>query len=124
MRLVTLNAWAMRGDWAARRTVFQEGFCALDADIVTLRETIMVDGVDQAAEMLGPGFRSKIHAVPENRSRVRVASCGSTQDGIAEVCADFTTSGYPWSSVRIASRFWVGSVAGPLGIAQPHRRSL
>jgi hypothetical protein len=34
-RFITLNTWGIRGDWAARLPVFQEGFRVLDADIVT-----------------------------------------------------------------------------------------
>jgi exonuclease III len=56
MRLVTLNAWGMRGSWAARLPVFRRGFGALDADIVTLQETIFTNSTDQAADMLGPGY--------------------------------------------------------------------
>jgi endonuclease/exonuclease/phosphatase family metal-dependent hydrolase len=56
MRLLTFNTWGMRGDWAARLPVFREGFRALDPDVVTLQETILTDGVDQAADMLGPGY--------------------------------------------------------------------
>jgi endonuclease/exonuclease/phosphatase family metal-dependent hydrolase len=56
LRLVTVNTWGMRGDWAARLPMFQGGFQALDADIITLQETILRDAVDQAAEMLGPGY--------------------------------------------------------------------
>lgn len=56
MRFVTLNTWGMRGDWASRLPVFREGFAALDADIVTLQETILTEHVDQAADMLGPGY--------------------------------------------------------------------
>lgn len=46
----------MRGDWKTRLPVFQDGFAALDADIVTLQETILSADADQAAEMLGPGY--------------------------------------------------------------------
>ncbi|MBO0821105.1 MAG: endonuclease/exonuclease/phosphatase family protein [Nocardiopsaceae bacterium] len=56
MRLVTLNTWGMRGDWEARLPVFREVFRALDADIVTLQETILTERADQAADMLGPGY--------------------------------------------------------------------
>jgi endonuclease/exonuclease/phosphatase family metal-dependent hydrolase len=56
MRFVTLNTWGTRGDWAARLPVFRRGFQALDADIVTLQETILTDGTDQAADMLGPRY--------------------------------------------------------------------
>lgn len=57
VRFVTLNTWGMRGDWAARLPAFQRGFQALDADIVTLQETILTGGADQAAQILGPGYR-------------------------------------------------------------------
>ncbi|HEX5303647.1 MAG TPA: hypothetical protein VFW50_42310 [Streptosporangiaceae bacterium] len=56
MRVATLNTWGMRGDWAARLPVFRDGFRELDADIVTLQETIRTEDTDQAAEMLGPEY--------------------------------------------------------------------
>jgi endonuclease/exonuclease/phosphatase family metal-dependent hydrolase len=56
MRVATLNTWGMRGDWAARLPVFRAGFGALDADIVTLQETILTGDADQAAQMLGPEY--------------------------------------------------------------------
>lgn len=56
MGLVTLNTWGMRGDWPARPHVFRDGFQALDADIVTLQETVLTGEVDQAAQMLGDGY--------------------------------------------------------------------
>jgi endonuclease/exonuclease/phosphatase family metal-dependent hydrolase len=56
MRFLTLNTWGMRGDWAARLPVFQETFRQLDADVVTLQETIFSRDTDQAAAMLGPGY--------------------------------------------------------------------
>ena len=56
VRLVTLNTWGMRDDWATRLPMFRDGFRALDADIVTLQETILTDAVDQAADILGPAY--------------------------------------------------------------------
>ena len=56
MRLVTLNTWGMRGDWAARLPVMQDGLRALDADIVTMQETVLTAEVDQAAQMLGADY--------------------------------------------------------------------
>ncbi|HEY1625440.1 MAG TPA: endonuclease/exonuclease/phosphatase family protein [Streptosporangiaceae bacterium] len=56
MRVATLNTWGQRGDWAARLPVFRQGFRELDADIVTLQETILSADTDQAAEMLGPEY--------------------------------------------------------------------
>lgn len=56
MRLVTVNTWATRGDWPRRRQLFQDGFRALDADIVTLQETVSTEQTDQAREMLGDAY--------------------------------------------------------------------
>lgn len=56
MRLATLNTWGMRGDWEARSPVLRDGFRELDADIVTLQETILTDDTDQAADILGPDY--------------------------------------------------------------------
>ena len=56
MRLATLNVWGMRGDWDARLPLFQKGFQELDADVLTLQETIFTGDVDQVTEMLGPGY--------------------------------------------------------------------
>lgn len=56
MRFVTLNTWGMRGDWARRLRVFQDGFRALDADILTLQETVLTEEADQAAQMLDAGY--------------------------------------------------------------------
>jgi hypothetical protein len=36
--------------------MFRDGFRALDADLVTLQETVLTDQVDQAAAMLGDGY--------------------------------------------------------------------
>jgi endonuclease/exonuclease/phosphatase family metal-dependent hydrolase len=56
MRVVTLNTWGTRGDWAHRCKLFQEEFRALDADIVTLQETVLSEQLDQAAQMLGEEY--------------------------------------------------------------------
>jgi endonuclease/exonuclease/phosphatase family metal-dependent hydrolase len=56
MRLATLNTWGTGGRWDVRLPVLRDGFGALDADIVVLQETILTGDVDQAAEMLGPGY--------------------------------------------------------------------
>src|SRR3954468_15312444 len=56
MRLVTLNTWGTRGDWPRRREAMRAGFAALDADVITLQETIVTDRFDQARELLGDGY--------------------------------------------------------------------
>lgn len=56
MRIVTHNVWGMRGDWAARLPVFQDGYRQLDADILALQETIRTDDADQVTDMLGADY--------------------------------------------------------------------
>ncbi|GAA1560759.1 endonuclease/exonuclease/phosphatase family protein [Kribbella lupini] len=56
LRLVTLNTWGIRGDWPARLDQLRRGFEQLDADVITLQETILTDEIDQAAEVLGPAY--------------------------------------------------------------------
>jgi hypothetical protein len=52
VRIATLNTWGMRGNWAERRRVLSDGLLALDADLLTLQETIVNGGYDQAADVL------------------------------------------------------------------------
>jgi exonuclease III len=56
VRLATLNVFGLSGNWSDRLVVLQSGFLALDADLVTLQETMVTEEVDQAAEILGPDF--------------------------------------------------------------------
>jgi hypothetical protein len=53
VRLVTMNVWGMRGDWAARRAVLRDGFAALGPDEAVLQETVVRTNVDQVEEILG-----------------------------------------------------------------------
>lgn len=56
VRVVTLNVWGVRGDWQARRDVLADGLRSLRPDLVALQETIVRDGYDQAADLLGPDY--------------------------------------------------------------------
>lgn len=88
MRIVTLNTWATRGDWAARLPVFQREFRALDADVVTLQETVRTDDVDQAGEMLGAGYH-----LAEQRDRE------SGRSGVPDGQGITTASRWPFGRV-------------------------
>ena len=57
VRLATLNVFGLSGNWSDRLVVLRNGFLALDAELVTLQETMVREEVDQAAEILGPGFQ-------------------------------------------------------------------
>jgi endonuclease/exonuclease/phosphatase family metal-dependent hydrolase len=52
IRVLTLNIWNRWGDWPARREVLRAGLRELDPDVIALQETVVRDGVDQAAELL------------------------------------------------------------------------
>lgn len=63
VRVVTMNVWARHGDWLARRAVLRSGLQALRPDLVALQETVVTDGYDQVADLLGAGF----HVVHQQR---------------------------------------------------------
>jgi endonuclease/exonuclease/phosphatase family metal-dependent hydrolase len=56
LRLYTHNIWGRQGDWDARRRVLAEGIRALDPDVITLQETIVLQGHDQVADLLGDRY--------------------------------------------------------------------
>jgi endonuclease/exonuclease/phosphatase family metal-dependent hydrolase len=56
LRIATLNMWGLRGRWPHRRAVLTEEFRRLDADLITLQETILRPGVDQVREVLGDDY--------------------------------------------------------------------
>jgi endonuclease/exonuclease/phosphatase family metal-dependent hydrolase len=56
VRVVTMNIWGTRGPWPDRRRVLAAGFAELDADLLTLQETIVTPAFDQTQEILAPGY--------------------------------------------------------------------
>ncbi|WP_165970050.1 endonuclease/exonuclease/phosphatase family protein [Nonomuraea terrae] len=56
MRIATLNLWARHGDWQRRREVLKAGFRELRPDLVALQESVVTDGYDQVADLLGPAY--------------------------------------------------------------------
>jgi endonuclease/exonuclease/phosphatase family metal-dependent hydrolase len=56
MRVVALNLFGRRGNWAARRDVITAGLHALQPDLVAFIEAIKTDVYDQAAELLSGGY--------------------------------------------------------------------
>ncbi len=56
MRVITLNTWGTRGDWAQRAETLRHRFDQLEPDIVTLQETVLGPDVDQAREILGETY--------------------------------------------------------------------
>jgi endonuclease/exonuclease/phosphatase family metal-dependent hydrolase len=56
VRVATLNLWGRHGDWESRRSVLVDGLRTLGADVVALQETVVENGYDQVADLLGSGF--------------------------------------------------------------------
>jgi endonuclease/exonuclease/phosphatase family metal-dependent hydrolase len=56
VRVLTLNVWGRGGTWPDRRTALREGLGALRPDLVAFQETIVTQGYDQAADLLGDEF--------------------------------------------------------------------
>jgi endonuclease/exonuclease/phosphatase family metal-dependent hydrolase len=57
MRVLTLNVWALHGDWPRRRAALAAGIADLDPDLVALQETIVGADYDQARDVLRPDYR-------------------------------------------------------------------
>jgi endonuclease/exonuclease/phosphatase family metal-dependent hydrolase len=56
MRVLTLNIWGLRGEWAARRAALRDGLHDLQPDLMALQETIITDSYDQTAEIIDPAY--------------------------------------------------------------------
>lgn len=57
VRLLTLNTWGTREDWADREARFRDRFEQLDPDIITLQETVCTAEIDQARRLLGDAYQ-------------------------------------------------------------------
>lgn len=56
MRIAALNTWGTRGSWEERLPVLRAEFARIEADMLSLQETVLTPGFDQAALMLGEGY--------------------------------------------------------------------
>ncbi|TDD93404.1 endonuclease/exonuclease/phosphatase family protein [Actinomadura rubrisoli] len=56
MRVLTLNLWGRRGDWAGRRKMIADGVRELRPDLVAFQESVRTASYDQAADLLGPDY--------------------------------------------------------------------
>jgi endonuclease/exonuclease/phosphatase family metal-dependent hydrolase len=65
LRVATLNAFGVRENWPARRTVMKSGFAELNADLVARQEVIATDEYDQVRDVLGNGYDVAHHSERE-----------------------------------------------------------
>jgi endonuclease/exonuclease/phosphatase family metal-dependent hydrolase len=56
VRVLTLNLWGRRGDWAARRALIAAGVRDLRPDLVAFQEAVVDGEYDQAADLMGSEF--------------------------------------------------------------------
>ena len=77
MRIATLNTWGTRGPWEERLDRMHRGIARLDADIITLQETVRTDDLSQAALMLGEDY-----SLAEQRDREVVRDGAPAGQGI------------------------------------------
>ena len=108
LRVAALNTLGMRADWPVRRLVFQAGCRELDADIITLQETIFHDHADQAAEMLDPGYHlaQQQHREPDGQGITTASRWPFGQ--VFEVDFHLTMAAFPTrarDAKRVAARF-------------------
>jgi endonuclease/exonuclease/phosphatase family metal-dependent hydrolase len=72
LRVLTYNIYGHNANWAARKRVVTDGLRALDPDIVTLQETTLTEGYDQAREVLGKDMHVA-HSVARSADGVGIA---------------------------------------------------
>lgn len=65
VRVATLNAFGVREDWAARRTVMQTGFAEVGAELVAMQEVIATSEYDQVRDVLGEEYDVVHHSERE-----------------------------------------------------------
>ncbi|MFG1945526.1 endonuclease/exonuclease/phosphatase family protein [Nonomuraea sp. NPDC048826] len=75
MRVLTMNLWARHGDWPARRDVLASGLRELRPDLVAFQESVVHEGYDQVADLLGDGYHvvHQSHGEPDG-TRASIAS--------------------------------------------------
>src|SRR5687768_6270440 len=102
MRVVTLNVWNRSGTWPDRRQVLADGLHGLDPDLITLQETVVLDGYDQVIDLL-------------KRDYTVVHQAGRTPDGVgASIASRWPITGVHEHALHVTPRvdpIWIGSVA-------------
>jgi len=78
LTFATLNTWGTRGDWPSRLSALRDGFAALEADVLTLQETVLTANLDQATLMLGDGYYLAQQTERESGDRAVPAGQGIT----------------------------------------------
>ena len=114
LRVVTLNVWGVRGDWAARRAVLAAGFERLRPDLVALQETIVTDGYDQVRDVLGEDYQVEHSAARETDGQgVSIASRWPLAE-VRELDFDVTPRTGDFACTALAARVDAPPPFGPV----------
>jgi endonuclease/exonuclease/phosphatase family metal-dependent hydrolase len=80
MRVLTLNLWGRSEPWDARRASLVAGLRALAPDLVAFQECLATDAYDEAADLLGGGYRIAHAKTRERGSGITIASRWPIED--------------------------------------------
>jgi endonuclease/exonuclease/phosphatase family metal-dependent hydrolase len=101
LRIATLNAWGVRGDWQHRRAPLAEGFAALNADLITLQETIATATYDQTSEFLPAGYHT-VHQTRRESDGQGVTTASRWPTGrVVELDLHVTPRGHGFASTSL-----------------------
>ncbi len=65
VRVLSLNLWGIRGEWAERREVIRDGLASMDPDLIAFIEAIETSEYDQARDLVGAGYHLAHQAARE-----------------------------------------------------------
>ncbi len=104
VRVLTLNLLSPEhADWDRRREVLRDGLRHLRPDVVALQETVWGDGHDQAADLLGPGYRIARHSARSADGVGAVLASRWPLGAVREVDLHVTARvDLPWSAAVLA----------------------
>lgn len=120
LRVATLNAWGIRGDWPQRQRRLTADFAALHADVITVQEVIVTPEFDQAREILGPDYHLAHHSDRERdgqgistASRWPIGDVVEVDLNVTDRTADFACTALlteilappPWGRIWLVNHF-------------------
>ena len=114
MRVVTLNLWGMRGDWATRRELIVAGLRELRPDLVAFQEAITTDEYDQAADLLGGGFHLAHSREREADGQGITIASRWPLDGVRELDLNATPRTTDFACTTLIATVRVPDPLGPL----------
>ncbi|MCP9984516.1 endonuclease/exonuclease/phosphatase family protein [Actinomadura madurae] len=114
MRVMTMNLWGTRGDWAKRRDVLARGIGDLAPDLVAFQEVIRTRSYDQAADLLGPRYHLAHSEAREPDGQGIAIGSRWPFDGVREADLDLTPRTAGFACTTLGAQVMAPDPAGPL----------